>query len=592
MKRKKKGKLIALLLALALVVSALPSGIMTLAAETDGEISQEEEISVEAEEETDDLVSEEAAESEEEESEAEAEEEVVSEEVDGESEEESAEEIKENLAESEDGSEDAKNSVEPVVLESTVNGVTVCVSGNSDTLSGVVSVSVSELSKERVEAYEEAFAEDDSITVREVIAAYDITLLDEDGNAVEPDGTVSVSIMSDTLERYAEEDIQIIHNTNTTVEAVNDDNIDNEEVSVGALEVVDIESDQAGTFEFTTNSFSEYLLTSSGDIIADGSCGAEGNEDNVTWKLTDNGDSTYTLTISGSGAMADYTSATAENASVSPWAGYNDNITAIVIESGVTYIGVRSFDGCGTSSVSIPDTVTSMGNRAFHKCANLTTVELPDSITEIAEAVFYQCTALESINLENITAIVKNAFDGCSSLKSVDLSSLASMGNYAFQDCSSLTTVTLGNSITALPSGAFKNCTLLSDINFPDSLTTIAGYCSYGTALTDIDLNNVATISSTYVFANCTSLTSISMDNLTGTLPGNTFNGCSSLTSIVIPVGVTTIIASNVFKGCTSLISVTFEGGENAENITLQQVAFTGLSALETLTIDRNITNN
>ena len=115
-------------------------------------------------------------------------------------------------------------------------------------------------------------------------------------------------------------------------------------------------------------------------------------------------------------------------------------------------------------------------------------------------------------------------------------------------------------------------------------MKTIGGYTFYNTAISEIDLRNIDTISSTYAFAECKNLENIKMDSLQGTLFRYTFNNCTSLKSVTIP-GTITSIESPAFNGCTALADLTFEAGESTLSIAEQKA----LSGLKTLKIDRDI---
>ena len=108
------------------------------------------------------------------------------------------------------------------------------------------------------------------------------------------------------------------------------------------------------------------IVLYSSNIVASGTCGAEGNNgDNLTWILDDEG----VLTISGTGAMANW------NWKGSPWYANKDKIESVVIEDGVTSIGANAFDVCsGLTSITIPNSVTSIGAKAFRGCSGLTRV--------------------------------------------------------------------------------------------------------------------------------------------------------------------------------------------------------------------------
>ena len=143
------------------------------------------------------------------------------------------------------------------------------------------------------------------------------------------------------------------------------------------------------------------------NIYDSGSCG-----ENVTWTLTADG----TLTISGTGAMTDYT-----YDSRSPWYSCRGAIKRVVIQQGVTSIGNWAFWDCsGLTSVTIPDGVTSIGGDAFSGCTSLTSVAIPSSVTEIGGSAFSGCTGLTSVTIpDSVTSIDGYAFSGCDSLTDV-----------------------------------------------------------------------------------------------------------------------------------------------------------------------------
>ena len=127
-----------------------------------------------------------------------------------------------------------------------------------------------------------------------------------------------------------------------------------------------------------------------GTALADesGSCG-----ENLTWTLTDGG----TLTISGSGAMTDYS-----DISEVPWYASRASVKFLSIGSGVTSIGKYAFYGCTSlTEVTLPDSVTVIGNYAFYGCTGLTSVTIPNSVTSIGNSAFRSCTGLTSVTIPN-----------------------------------------------------------------------------------------------------------------------------------------------------------------------------------------------
>ena len=189
------------------------------------------------------------------------------------------------------------------------------------------------------------------------------------------------------------------------------------------------------------------------NIYDSGSCG-----ENVTWTLTADG----TLTISGTGAMTDYT-----YDSRSPWYSCRTYIKRVVMQQGVTSIGDHAFWDCsGLTSVTIPDGVTSIGDYAFAYCVSLTSATIP----------------------EGVTSIGGSAFSGCSGLTSVTIpSSVTSIGWSAFENCTALTFMTIPESVTYISEEVFSNCIRLARVTIPKSVTEISSkafyYCD---SLTDV----------------------------------------------------------------------------------------------------------
>lgn len=155
----------------------------------------------------------------------------------------------------------------------------------------------------------------------------------------------------------------------------------------------------------------------------------------------------------------------------------------------VTAIGKNAFYNYSwlLLSVSIPNSVTSIGDAAFASCHTLTSINIPDSVTSIGDYAFTDCTSLETIIIPN---------------------SVTSIGSSAFSDCSKLTSVTIPNSVTSIDYRAFYNCASLENIIIPDSVTSIGNRA----------------------FSDCTSLTSIIIPDSVTSIGSSAFSGCDSLT--------------------------------------------------------------
>mgnify|MGYP000809140041 CR=1 FL=1 len=219
-----------------------------------------------------------------------------------------------------------------------------------------------------------------------------------------------------------------------------------------------------------------------------GNCGAAGDGSGVTWRLTENtdGSSTYTLTISGSGAMEDYLTSGHQ-----PWCSFRKQITSVVVSPGVTSIGNLAFTWFSKLiHVDIADSVVSIGEGVFSECSSLTNITVPQSVTYIDANAFESCTNLSSITLStnNITSIRPHTFSGCSELSSIVIpDGVTSIQLGAFFNCTKLTSITIPDSVTTIDPGAFKNCSSLTSITIPSSVTSIGSNVFTGcTSLNDI----------------------------------------------------------------------------------------------------------
>ena len=191
-----------------------------------------------------------------------------------------------------------------------------------------------------------------------------------------------------------------------------------------------------------------------------GSCGT-----NATWSFS-NG----VLTISGTGATDSY------DYNGGPWAEHKENITSIVIKSGITEIGNYAFYGCtSATSVSIANTVKVIGNSAFSACVALPRITIPSSVTTIGKYAFDRCRALATITIpSSVTSVGNYAFNCCNILNNVSWpSSVKAIGNGVFSNCIGLTSFTVPEGVTSIGEVTFNGCTSLVKVTLPSTLTTI-----------------------------------------------------------------------------------------------------------------------
>ena len=181
----------------------------------------------------------------------------------------------------------------------------------------------------------------------------------------------------------------------------------------------------------------------------------------------------------------------------SRWSSGRTCLQSVTIPNSVTIIGDEAFSECySLESITIPNSVRNIGNNAFSGCnicffiCNSTYFQnddvclfnkdktaivsrikdcvnyiIPNSVTKIGDGAFRWCKSLQSVTIPNsVTSIGYEAFSGCESLKSVTIpNSVTKIGNYAFSSCESLQSVTIPNSVTKIGDGAFRFCTHLDE---------------------------------------------------------------------------------------------------------------------------------
>ena len=314
------------------------------------------------------------------------------------------------------------------------------------------------------------------------------------------------------------------------------------------------------------------VTASAADTVASGTCGAEGDGNNLTWTL----DSDGVLTISGSGRMMDF-----YPSDDIPWVENKKSIKTACIESGVMSISDSAFRGCSSlTSVMIPNSVTSIDSFAFYDCTSLANITVPDSVTRIGNYAFSECKCLTSLTIgSSVTSIGDWAFQG-SGLVSVTLpDSLTSIGSFVFNGCKSLTSVTLGSGVTSIGSSAFSSCGNLTSVTLGSGVTGI-GDCVFSgcSSLISITLPNSVTSIGEDAFSGCGSLTDIVLPENVTSIRAGVFYVCGSLTSIAIPDSVTSI-DKEAFYGCTGLKEVYYAGSESEWNAI--SVSSTGNDALK-----------
>jgi Flp pilus assembly protein protease CpaA len=253
------------------------------------------------------------------------------------------------------------------------------------------------------------------------------------------------------------------------------------------------------------------------------------------------------------------------------------NLSSVTIGSGVTSIGSYAFSSCRSlTSVTIGNSVGSIGNGAFADCRSLTSITIPNSVTSIGEKVLSGCTNLTSITIPFVGRSLNGTSDthfgyifGTSdyyypisiSPKTVIITGGKNIAANAFYFCTSLTSVTIESGVTSIGEKAFAGCSGLTSITIPNSVTSIGSQAFADcSSLTSVTIPNSVTSISSQAFAGCSSLTSVTIPNSVTSIGDRAFADCRSLTSITIPNSVTSI-GDSAFRDCRSLTSVTIGSG-------------------------------
>ncbi len=252
--------------------------------------------------------------------------------------------------------------------------------------------------------------------------------------------------------------------------------------------------------------------------------------ENLTWTLDmESG----VLTISGTGFMDNKDSAIDK-----PWYEYQEQITKVVIEEGVTSIGENMFALMpNLTEVQLPKTLRIIKAGAFEMSEKLNAIDL-SYVERVEAAAFHGCTGLTEVTIPD--GIVLEGYDnmgvfsGCTGIQKVTVGNFTG-GYYLFSGCTSLTDVTLKEGMAALGGHMFDGCTALKTVNIPAGADIGGG-----------------------AFANCTALTNVTFTREIGTVGEHAFKGCIDLTSFTFPQ--VEALSGSIFFLCDHLSTIYFKG--------------------------------
>ena len=239
--------------------------------------------------------------------------------------------------------------------------------------------------------------------------------------------------------------------------------------------------------------------------------------------------------------------------------GFNGSL---VISNSVTEIGHSAFYNCRgfIGELVIPNSVVSLGGYSFYGCTGLSgNLTLSNSLLSIAPYTFFGCTGISSVSIPNsVLTIESNAFNGCTSLTSLSLpASLTTIGDYAFNNCTGISgELIFPNSVTYIGAYAFTNCHGITTVSIPVSVLRIGAKafanCS---SLREIDFYSINCNIDPSWLDECNAFEVLNFGNNVQHIPGYIFTDCLGLKSVNFPESLKEI-GEYAFKGCKELTSL------------------------------------
>ena len=261
----------------------------------------------------------------------------------------------------------------------------------------------------------------------------------------------------------------------------------------------------------------------------------------------------------------------------------------------------KAFDDCiNLTSITLPNTLQTIGDYAFHGCNALTSIEIPNSVTSIGKWAFHYCKSLSSVTLgSSVTSIAESAFENCSSLPSITIpASVTSIAGGAFVDCSAMSSMSVASGNTVYDSRGGCNAiietstnTLIAtckNSNVPDGVVKIAYRAFYDLpSRTSVTLPNSVKEIGRYAFSGCSNLRDINMPGVES-IGESAFSGCSGLSQLYLPSSLTNI-DDYAFYGCSGLIRIISDNSNSLSSI--GEGSFQNCASLPYIIIPQSVTS-
>ncbi len=269
---------------------------------------------------------------------------------------------------------------------------------------------------------------------------------------------------------------------------------------------------------------------------------------------------------------------------------------------------IEPTDPAITTATVHPDTKV-IGFGAFSLCTDLNTVSIPDSVRSIGTSAFEGCKSLIYNEYDNAYYLGndQNPYHALIKAKNVSITAATVhptarvIANYAFGSCAKLTEIAIGSSITSIGEDAFYSCTRLAAVHIPDlerwCTTELSAYRSSpfcysaslylnGALVTELVIPDSITSIGDFAFLGCASLSSVTFPDSVTSIGNGAFNGCACLSSVTFPDSVTSI-GNFAFSNCEGLFSVTLPDSVTS----IGSWAFDGCKRLASLTLPDSVTS-
>ncbi len=279
-------------------------------------------------------------------------------------------------------------------------------------------------------------------------------------------------------------------------------------------------------------------------------------------------------------------------------------ITGITLPSSLEKVSNRSFAVCPNlaGNVTIPVNVEVIEEYAFYEDANIQSLSMGESVTHIGQRAFSACRGMTTATIsESIQVLGDYAFGFCESLTSqIILPNATDIGSFAFTECKLLPTIEINSTLTEIKESTFAGCSNFTNVYIPTNVKTIGknAFLRCG-GMTDLTIAEGVVTIGEQAFHQCSLITEVEIPASVKTIGNGAFNACSNLANVVLNEGVVTI-GNSAFSGCRNLDKMYVKGTNEADVTngsiilpnsleTLGNQAFYNLQQIKKLTIGENL---